>query len=101
MRTKTPLQADKILQAAGHLFGAQRFHEVRMEDIAAEAEVGKGTIYRYFNDKEELFDALLERSSRQLVTLLEEEKKKGGGPQARLHDYIRALLVFFDERPHL
>ena len=101
MRTKTPIQADKMLDAAGRLFGAQRFHEVRMEDIAAEAEVGKGTIYRYFNDKEDLFDALLERSSRQLVTLLEEEKKRGGGPRARLHDYVRALLGFFDERPHL
>jgi len=101
LRTKTPLQADKMLDAAGRLFGAQRFHEVRMEDIAAEAEVGKGTIYRYFTDKEELFVALLERSSRQLVTLLEEEKKKGGSARVRLHAYIRALLEFFDERPHL
>src|SRR5438552_14645 len=90
-----------MLDAAGRLFGAQRFHEVRMDDIAAEAEVGKGTLYRYFNDKEELFDALLDRSSRQLVTLLEEEKKKGGGPRSRLHDYVRALLRFFDERPQL
>jgi len=101
LRTKTPLQADKMLDAAGRLFGAQRFHEVRMEDIAAEAEVGKGTIYRYFTDKEELFVALLERSSRQLVTLLEEEKKKGGSARVRLHAYIRARLEFFDERPHL
>src|SRR5215472_7850945 len=72
LRTKTPLQADKMLDAAGRLFGAHRFHEVRMEDIAAEAEVGKGTIYRYFSDKEELFLALLERSSRQLLARLEE-----------------------------
>ena len=62
MRTKTAQQADKVLDAAARLFGTQRFHEVRMEDIAAEATVGKGTLYRYFNDKEELFVALLERT---------------------------------------
>jgi AcrR family transcriptional regulator len=90
-----------MLDAAGRLFGAQRFHEVRMEDIAAEAEVGKGTIYRYFNDKEELFLALLERSSRQLVTRLEEVKAQGGSPRDRLPAYVKAVIDFFDARPHL
>jgi AcrR family transcriptional regulator len=56
-----------MLDAAAKLFGTQRFHEVRMEDIALEAVVGKGTLYRYFKDKEELYDALLERASRQLI----------------------------------
>ena len=32
-----------------------------MEDIADLAEVGKGTLYRYFKDKEELYMALLSR----------------------------------------
>jgi len=53
-----------MLEAAARLFGTQRFHEVRMEDIAAEAAVGKGTLYRYFQDKEELYAALLDRASR-------------------------------------
>src|SRR5437763_4259622 len=63
VRTKTPLQADKILAAASRLFATHRFHEARMEDIAAVAEVGKGTLYRYFKDKEELYLALLERAA--------------------------------------
>jgi AcrR family transcriptional regulator len=70
MRTKTSLQADKILRAAGQLFGTQRFHEVRMDDIAAQAEVSKGTLYRYFNDKEELFQALVTRSSEDILIRL-------------------------------
>jgi AcrR family transcriptional regulator len=90
-----------MLDAAGRLFGAQHFHEVRMEDIAAEADVGKGTLYRYFNDKEDLFLALLERSSRQLVARLEEEKKQGGSPRDRLQAFVKAVIEFFDERPHL
>ena len=63
MRCKSPLQADKILAAAAGLFATHRFHEARMEDIAAAAAVGKGTLYRYFKDKEELYIALLDRAA--------------------------------------
>ena len=37
-----------------------------MEDISAAAGVGKGTLYRYFKDKEELYLALLDRASAQV-----------------------------------
>lgn len=101
MRTKTPLQADKMLDAAARLFGAQRFHEVRMEDIASEAEVGKGTLYRYFDDKEELYLALLERASRQLVERLRDTLTHAAGPRAKLTAIVGGIIAFFDEQPHL
>jgi AcrR family transcriptional regulator len=101
VRTKTSQQADKMLDAAGRLFGTQRFHEVRMEDIAAEAEVGKGTLYRYFTDKDELYLALLERSSQQYLTRLEEAKVHAAGPREQLEAIVAAIIAFFDERPHL
>jgi AcrR family transcriptional regulator len=101
MRTKTPHQADKILQAAGHLFGAQRFHEVRMEDIAAEAEVGKGTLYRYFNDKEELYLALVAQAGDQLLLRLHEDLYGVVGARAKLEATVAAFISFFDENPHL
>jgi AcrR family transcriptional regulator len=100
LRTKTSQQADKVLDAAAHLFGNQRFHEVRMDDVAAEAEVGKGTLYRYFSDKEDLFLALLDRASRQLLARLEKEKTFGGTARVRLQRFVKALIQFFDERPH-
>jgi TetR/AcrR family transcriptional regulator, fatty acid metabolism regulator protein len=101
VRTKTPLQADKMLDAAARLFGHQRFHEVRMEDIAAEAAVGKGTIYRYFNDKEELYLALLARSSRQYVERLREKVVETEGARAQLEALVEHIIAFFDEQPHL
>ncbi len=51
-RTDKKLQ---IMKAAEKLFTSRRFHEVTTDDIAKEACVGKGTIYRYFQDKDELF----------------------------------------------
>ena len=72
IETATPAQARRrqaIVRAAEHQFAEKRFDEVLMEDVAAEAGVGKGTLYRYFEDKEALyfavvmegFDALIER----------------------------------------
>jgi len=90
-----------MLDAAGRLFGMQRFHEVRMEDIAAEAEVGKGTLYRYFADKEELYLALLERSSRQLMDRLQATVVRTDSPRGQLAAIVAELLAFFDSRPHL
>ena len=101
MRTKTSCQAEKMLDAAARLFGSQRFHEVRMEDIAAEAAVGKGSLYRYFNDKEELYGALLERASHQFMTRLEDALKDAGGPRQRLLAVAATSLSFFAEQPHV
>jgi AcrR family transcriptional regulator len=101
VRTKSPLQAEKILDAAAGLFACQRFHKARMEDIAAAAEVGKGTIYRYFKDKEELYLALLERAATGISGRLAEETGQAQGIHPRLEGVVRAILGYFDENPHL
>jgi AcrR family transcriptional regulator len=72
-----------------------------MEDIAAEAAVGKGTLYRYFSDKEELYIALLERASRRYIARLEQEVGPIEGARDRLVALVDAILAYFDEQPHL
>ncbi len=100
MRTKTVVQAEKILTAAARLFAAHHFHEARMEDIAEAAEVGKGTLYRYFRDKEELYMALLTRAAEQMAGRLRAVEAVSG-PRARLAAMVEAILDYFDEHPHL
>ena len=46
---------ENILHAATDVFSKYGFHGAKMEDIAREANIGKGTIYGYFNSKESLF----------------------------------------------
>lgn len=72
-----------------------------MEDISAEAGVGKGTLYRYFKDKEELYLALLERAALQLQPSIEERLQGEIDPVQKLISVIDVLLLFFDDRPHL
>jgi TetR/AcrR family fatty acid metabolism transcriptional regulator len=101
VRTKTPEQADKILTAAARLFAGQRFHEARMEDIAAAAEVGKGTLYRYFKDKEELYTALLGRAACQQGQRLREAVGPVRGARQKLEAAVAVFVGFFDDNPHL
>jgi AcrR family transcriptional regulator len=101
VRTKTPFLADKILDVAGRLFGTRRFHEVRMEDIAGEASVSKGTLYRYFADKEELYLALLSQASQQLIAQLRLRVEGEPTSRAALVAFVDAVIEFFDHRPHL
>ncbi len=46
---------EQIKQAVEKLFTSRRFHEITLDDVAQVAQVGKGTIYRYFQDKDDLF----------------------------------------------
>ena len=53
------LQRQEILAAAAELFSENGYHNVSMDEIARRAEFGKGTLYKFFPNKEELFTALM------------------------------------------
>ncbi len=101
MRTLTPRQADRMLDAASRLFAAKHFHEVRMEDIAAEAGVGKGTLYRYFLTKEDLYLKLLERAAEEYLTRLQHAAQSAEGARFRLVAVVAAIIAYFDAQPHI
>lgn len=101
MRTKSPLQAEKILRAAEALFASSRFHQVLMEEVAEKAGVGKGTLYRYFHDKEDLFNALLAQASQELFNRVEKARQGNFPLKKKLANIADAIIGLFDERPRL
>jgi AcrR family transcriptional regulator len=71
MRTKTTPQyraelKERIIQSAIASFAKNGFDKTRMEDIAASSGLAKGTLYLYFDSKENLFFALCEHNLEQL-----------------------------------
>jgi AcrR family transcriptional regulator len=52
---------DQILEAALHLFSRKGFAESSVDEIAAEAGLGKATLYLYFPSKEILLQKLVDR----------------------------------------
>jgi AcrR family transcriptional regulator len=77
--TKRPLRADaernrrRILEAAAELF-AERGLQVSLDDVAARAGVGVGTVYRRFPNREALVNAVLEARVEELITIAEEAR---------------------------
>jgi AcrR family transcriptional regulator len=61
-RQKSDSKREEILAAASEEFSQRDFHQVLIDDVTARAGVGKGTVYRYFPTKEELFIAAVLRS---------------------------------------
>ncbi|NLO26360.1 MAG: TetR/AcrR family transcriptional regulator [Clostridiales bacterium] len=47
---------EQILAAAAEVFSETGYHGARIEDIAVNAGIGKGTVYEYFTSKRELFE---------------------------------------------
>lgn len=71
-----------------------------MEDIADQAKVAKGTLYRYFDDKEDLYLALAVHG---LQRLLEESQGKltaPGEPTDVLHAFLVNIVRFYEANPY-
>lgn len=91
-----------ILDAARRVFFAQGIHKATMDDVASAAEVSKGTVYLYFQNKETILATLLKEG----LTLLVRQLETAYGAEqslpavARLHRIADAYFQFFQTYPH-
>lgn len=95
---KTPKQCDRvacILRAARQAFAENPFHEVLMDDVAREASVGKGTIYRYFPDKESLYFAVIFNDVEDLKRRIQSTLPAQGNAEDAIRELIPTLISFF------
>lgn len=84
-----------ILAAAERLFASRGVANVTMDDVAAEAAVGKGTLYRRFGDKGGLAVALLSERERELQERLIAGPAPigpGAPPSDRLAAFVQAYV---------
>src|SRR5512144_1425310 len=87
---------DDILRAAREVFFQRGFHTVTVDDIAVAAEVGKGTVYLYFDTKETILVHLLLEGLDLLVADLEAAyaAKRRLAARTRLRRMAEAYLYF-------
>jgi AcrR family transcriptional regulator len=88
----------RILQAAVELFTERDFHQVLMDDVAERADVGKGTVYRYFPTKEELYFAIIFEGWDRLGKELEAVVQQHGPLHETLEHVTRQVLSYFWHR---
>ena len=90
---------EEILDAAVTLFAEQGYADADMQVLADRLGVGKGTVYRYFPSKRELFLAAADSGIRRLTQAVEDSMEGIDGPLEQIARGIRAYLTFFAEHP--
>lgn len=91
----------RVLDAALTLAARGGFDAVQMRDVATEADVALGTVYRYFSSKERL---LLEANVEQVEALdarLRERPPRGDTPADRVVEVLRRATRNFQRNPEL
>jgi AcrR family transcriptional regulator len=91
----------EIMQAAEVLFRDRRYHEVTLDEVAQKARVGKGTIYRYFADKDDLFFQTASSGFDDLCELLQKKVPETGPFRERLLTACVEIGHFHHRRRHL
>lgn len=90
-----------ILAAATKVFAQKGFEATRMEEIAKAAEIGKGTLYRYFHSKDTVYEATVRQALSKLAALTEEHVSKESGFAGKLAAFISVRIAFWDEQQQL
>jgi AcrR family transcriptional regulator len=90
---------EAILDAATSLFSEHGFNDADTQALAEKLGVGKGTLYRCFASKRELFLAAVDRAMMQLYDRVRSSTAGVADPLDRMARGVRGYLDFFAENP--
>lgn len=87
----------QILEAARQVLFEEGMTAVSMNKIATEAELSVGTLYLYFESKEELFAGLQEEGLDLLHEMISKAEAEGDSPREKLHRMALAYYEFSEK----
>lgn len=87
----------KLKEAALDIFSEKGFDAATVEDITEKADLGKGTLYRHFSDKDEVVLALIEDAIEHLVDRLRSYPDNPETLEDVLEHFLNAHYGFFAE----
>lgn len=96
-RKKQKNARSRILEAALNEFSDKGFHATTIDSIAERAGIAKGTVYRYFNTKEALFNALKEDTITEFVDLARQDLSREEDILKIIESVIKMYLSFFEK----
>lgn len=83
----------EILKAATKCFRKTGFHQTSMQEICSEIGLGPGAVYRYFNSKDAIIEAMAEDERRQARSILQDLRQAD-----HLPDALTGVALAFAER---
>ena len=84
-----------MLNAALALFSEKGYHNVSMHEIAERAEFAIGTLYKFFENKEDLYKALLMEQTEKFHAAMTEAMQKPGDEVTKLRTFVRVKGELF------
>jgi len=86
----------QILEAAMHVFTVKGYNATKIDDIAEKAGIAKGSVYRYFDSKEDLFFDVFGKYNEQLVeNVRKQTEKQQESATKQLHDLLMSVLSHY------
>lgn len=94
-----PFKRGAILAAACELFAERGFHGTTVPEVAERAHVGAGTVYRYFESKEALVNALYQEWKTEFGLALMKDFDHQASPRRQFHDMWQRMAQFATRYP--
>ena len=91
------MHKEAILRASVLLFSKKGFHNVSMQDIAAESEFAVGTLYNFFPSKEQLFTELMNNCADKIYHTLWPILESNLRQDEKLRTFVRAYAKFAED----
>lgn len=88
---------DKFIEVARQLFARKGVENTTMNDIASASDKGRRTIYTYFRSKREIFNAVIESETDQLLTRLRLIVARDTSPEEKLLEYVECRFETMKE----
>ncbi len=91
----------QLLDAAEEVFGRKGFHETTLKEVAELAEFAVGSVYLFFENKDDLFRQIFVRRGEEFIpelhAILDDTSVS---PLAQLHALVDFEVDFFRSHPH-
>jgi AcrR family transcriptional regulator len=88
---KKALSRRRILDSARDVFFREGFMLANLDEVASQAGVAKGTLYRYFESKADLYVAVLAEKGKSFIEKMQSASREGGSAV----DRVRAIGDFY------
>lgn len=95
------LSRAQFLDAAEEVFGRKGFHDTTLKEIAELAEFSVGSVYSFFESKDDLFRQIFIRRGEEFMPQLREVLDPAGWtPEEQLNRLVEFQVGFFRSHPH-
>lgn len=87
-------KSERILLAAADVFSRKGYLQATLDEIIEIADTGKGTVYNYFKNKDNLFYTLVSRINEPFVAALQKVEASDESPFIKLELYLKEMISF-------